>query len=314
MIQTVNGKIKKGDLGKALIHEHISCASNNFIKAFGTKWLDRDRLAGYASDVLVQAKKEYNIGLFVDGTPIDLGRDISLLKKVSEESGVEIVASSGFYYFPSLEFVSNTAQDIGELLIEEYENGIEGTGIKPGILKCATGNMGFTNDISKRFEAVCYAQRETGLPIYVHCEHKGNIAFEQIDFFKDKGVNLEKVIIGHSALRMDFDYLKKILDSGCYISIDQCHCCGREQSEIANCIIKLCDLGYGNKILISNDYCIHSDFCRLSNNGLNFEAGNHVKNLGFVFEILYKEYIRIGGNEEAWERMTTQNTIDVLDI
>ena len=145
MIQTVNGKIKKGDLGKALIHEHISCASNNFIKAFGTKWLDRDRLAGYASDVLVQAKKEYNIGLFVDGTPIDLGRDISLLKKVSEESGVEIVASSGFYYFPSLEFVSNTAQDIGELLIEEYENGIEGTGIKPGILKCATGNMGLKN-------------------------------------------------------------------------------------------------------------------------------------------------------------------------
>ena len=73
-------------------------------------------------------------------------------------------------------------------------------------------------------------------------------------------------------------------------------------------------MGYGNKILISNDYCIHSDFCRQSNNGLNFEAGNHVKNLGFVFEILYKEYIRIGGNEEAWERMTTQNTIDVLDI
>ena len=36
--------------------------------------------------------------------------------------------------------------------------------------------------------------------------------------------------------------------------------------------------------------------------------------VGGVFEILYKEYIRIGGNEEAWERMTTQNTIDVLDI
>lgn len=86
MIQTVNGKVEKANFGKALIHEHISCASNDFIKAFGTKWLDRDFLAKYAADVLVKAKREYNIGLLVDGTPIDLGRDISLLKKVSEES------------------------------------------------------------------------------------------------------------------------------------------------------------------------------------------------------------------------------------
>ena len=135
MIQTVKGRAEKAD----------------FIKAFGKKWLDRDLLARYAADVLINAKKEYNIGLIVDGTPIDLGRDISLLKKVSEESGVEIVASSGFYWFPSFEFTSNDARYIGELIIHECENGMEETGIKPDILKCAAGYLGFSNEISKRF-------------------------------------------------------------------------------------------------------------------------------------------------------------------
>ncbi len=314
MIQTVNGKIGKTDFGKALIHEHISCASNDFIKAFGRKWLDRDFLAQYAADVLVRAKKEYNIGLIVDGTPIDLGRDISLLKKVSDKSGVDIVASSGFYWFPSFEFVSNNARYIGELIIQECENGIEETGIKPGILKCAVGYSGLTNEILKRLETISIAQTQTGLPVYVHCEHKGNSAFEQIEFFKEKGVNLEKVIIGHSALRPDYDYLKTILKSGCCISIDQCHCCGKEQTDIAKCIIKLCISGYGDKVLISNDYCIHSDFAEESKNGLNLDIDTQVKNLGFVFDVLYNEYKRLDGKEDDWERMTTQNVINVLDI
>ncbi|WP_407424842.1 phosphotriesterase [Methanobrevibacter sp.] len=314
MLQTVNGKIKKDNLGKALIHEHISCASNDFIKAFGTKWLDRNFLVEYASNVLADAKKKYNIGLIVDGTPIDLGRDISLLKKVSDKSGVHIVASSGFYWFPSFEFVLNDEYYIAELLISECKNGIEGTDIKPGILKCAVGYPGITNDIMKRLKAVSIAQRETGLPLYVHCEHKGNSVFEQIDFFVDLDVNVEKIIIGHSAIRPDYDYLKSILNLGCYVSIDQCHCCGYELSDIAKIIIKLCSDGYGDKILISNDYCIHSDFAEKSKNGLNLNVKTQVENLGFVFDVLYDKYKYLGGNDDVWNRITTENVINILDV
>ena len=82
MIQTVNGKIEKRALGKSLIHEHISCASNDFAKAFGKKWLDREELCDDASDVLALAGAKYNLGLFVDGTPVDLGRDAKLLKNM----------------------------------------------------------------------------------------------------------------------------------------------------------------------------------------------------------------------------------------
>lgn len=97
----------------------------------------------------------------VDGTPIDLGRDATLLKEVSELSGVKIVASTGFYYLQSIEAFNNSLQELAEWLIKECKNGINGTDIKPGILKCATGNMGKTEDNLKKLSAMGIIQKET---------------------------------------------------------------------------------------------------------------------------------------------------------
>ena len=60
----------------------------------------------------------------VDATPIDLGRDILLLKEVSQLSGVKIVASTGFYYLQSIEAFNNTAEELAEWLINECKSGI----------------------------------------------------------------------------------------------------------------------------------------------------------------------------------------------
>ena len=96
MIQTVTGEIKGKELGTVLMHEHISCASLSFCAAFGEKWFDRERIKALSVETLKKMKAERGLGLFVDATPIDVGRDVLLLKAVSEKSGVSIVASSGF--------------------------------------------------------------------------------------------------------------------------------------------------------------------------------------------------------------------------
>ena len=44
MIQTVTGQINKEETGAVLMHEHISCSSLSYEKAFGEKWLDREQL------------------------------------------------------------------------------------------------------------------------------------------------------------------------------------------------------------------------------------------------------------------------------
>ena len=150
MIQTVTGAVSGKNFGKVLSHEHITCASLSFRTAFGDKWLDRERLLALSVETLKKMKKERGLGLFVDATPIDVGRDVALLKAVSEQTGVYIVASTGFYCLQGIETLSNSAESLAEFFIDECKNGVYGTDIKPGILKCATGSLGLTEDNLKK--------------------------------------------------------------------------------------------------------------------------------------------------------------------
>ncbi len=314
MIQTVTGAIHKKDFGAVLTHEHISCASLSFNNAFAESWLNKTQLKTLACETLKRTNQKYNLGLMVDGTSIDLGRDAILLKEVSELSGVKIVASTGFYYLQSIEAFNNSPQELAEWLIKECNNGIGDTDIKPGILKCATGNIGITEDNLKKLSAMAIVQKETGLPLYVHCEHNEDIAFRQLEILLENGANIDKIIIGHTAIRPDADYLENILKTGCYICMDQSHCHPHHLSSIADTLVKLCPKGYSDKILLSNDYCIHNDFCNNKTNGLHLNAEQHAENLGYVFDVLYKEYISLGGNENNWNKMLCQNPFNVLDV
>ena len=314
MIQTVTGKIEGSEIGCVLMHEHISCSSVACVNAFSGRWLDKERLKTLSVETLSLAKQKYGLGLIVDGTPIDLGRDGAILKEISELSGVRMVASTGFYYLQSIETKSNSPEELAHWLIEEFENGIAGTDIKPGILKCATGEHGITLDNLTKLSAVGIAQSVTGLPLYVHCEHRGDIAFKQIEALIKSGAEIKKIIIGHTAMRPGIEYLESILKTGCYISMDQCHCYPGRIDEIAKALVFLCSKGYSDKILISNDHCIHSDFARRDKNGLHLSATQHADGLGYVFDHLKSKYMEFGGQSNDWNAITSKNPIEVLDI
>lgn len=313
MIQTVTGAVKKADMGAVLMHEHISCASLSFRSAFGDKWLDRDKLKKLSCEALKQTKEQYGLGLFVDGTPIDLGRDPELLREISELTGIKIIASTGFYFLQGVEAFDNDAGELAGWLIEECKTGIRKTGIKPGILKCATGGMGITDDNRKRLSAMAMVQKSTGLPLYVHCEHFRDIALQQLETLLACGADAEKIIIGHAAMRPNGEYLESILARGCFVCMDQCHCYPDKFPLLVETLVTLCQKGYAEKLLISNDYCIHNDCWSREKNGLHLTAGQHADALGFVFGKLYQNYITAGGTQEDWETMLNKNPIQVLD-
>lgn len=314
MIQTVTGTIKKEEIGNVLMHEHVSCSSLSFERAFGKGWLDKTRLESLAAEAIKQAGEKYKLGLMVDGTPIDLGRDAMLLKTISKLSGVKIVASTGFYYLESIEAMNNSPEELACLLIGECENGILDTDIKPGILKCATGENGITKDNKTKLSAVGIVQNKTGLPLYAHSDHREDIVEKQLKILLESGANAEKIIIGHCAIRPDAEYLEKILDRGCYICMDQCHCDSRRLPKVASVLVDLCNKGYDEKILLSNDYCIHNDCCHRSKNGFHLDAPQHADGLGYIFHTLYPQFLSAGGSEDYWNMMTSKNPITVLDV
>ena len=122
MIQTVTHCLKKEELGKSLVHEHISCVSNDMLMAFGDKWLSDEELIARALKIISAMKDIYGLDTIVDGTPIDLGRNAGVLKRLSELSGVNIIASAGLYHYPTFVTAANEEKTIAEWFSDEIKN------------------------------------------------------------------------------------------------------------------------------------------------------------------------------------------------
>ena len=305
MIYTVTGELQKTDFGNVCVHEHICVASNDMKKTFGKSWFDKEKVINLASDIL----KKSGFGLFVDGTPCDLGRDVQILKSVSEQSGVKIVASSGLYYYPDLFTENRTSRQLAAWILKECIEGMEGTDIKPGILKCASNGAEISNDSKKRLSAMAMVQKETGLAMYVHCSHSGEVD-EKIKILADSGAILEKLIIGHCGLNPDSDYLEALLSKGCYIAMDQNYC-SRRKAEIPNTLTELCKRGYASRICLSSDHSIYSDFTDDENTGINKTLEEHIHILNYQQENIYPVF---EGSKDDWRKMTGQNMVDILDV
>ena len=305
MINTVTGAVDKKGFKKACIHEHVSIVSNDMLNTFGKEWFDKKKFIPLAVEVL----KKSGFDMFVDGTPCDLGRDVRLLKAVSKKSGVKIVASTGFYYLPNIYSDCRTANDLIDWILKECEVGMEGTNIKPGILKCASHESKLNSHTEKRLQTMAVVQNKTGLPMYVHCSHNNEVE-EKLEFLIKNGANPERLIIGHCALKPNANYLENIIKSGCYIAMDQNHCTPHKEQAI-EVLNALCARGYSNKILLSSDYCIYSDFGKPGWLGNEHDSDYNVYKLNYQEKVIKPKFT---GKIEDFERMMGENILEVLDV
>jgi len=160
---------------------------------------------------------------FVDPCPMDIGRDVEFMAEVSLASGVRIICATGLYK----EDLGNTAyfkqrsiEEITEAYVFELTKGVGTTGIKAGIIKCATGKGQITKYEENCLHAAARAHKATGAPITTHTD-EGTMGREQLDIFAAEGVNLDHVIIGHSCGSSDLKYHVDMLDRGCFLGFDR---------------------------------------------------------------------------------------------
>jgi phosphotriesterase-related protein len=147
-----------------------------------------------------------------------------------------------------------------ELFVKELTEGIGMTGVRAGMLKCATGTNGFTVGVERVLRAVAAAHRVTGAPITTHSVARLLQGPPQQDMLASEGVDLRRVVIGHCGDSTDLDYLRKIADRGSYLGMDQFgveHMCPFEVR--VQTVVQLCELGYAERILLSQDYACFAD-------------------------------------------------------
>ncbi len=311
MLRTVCGDISETIVtGNILTHEHVMCASFDMLHMWGDKWLNLAEFEAFAVEVYKSIGEKYGVSLIVDATPCDLGRDAALIKRVSQHSGVHLMASTGFYFYPSQLTSTRSPRQLAEICIDECKNGIGETGIRPGILKCAIDREGMTADCRKRLAAMGIVQRETGLPLYAHCHHVQNTGHELLDVLLENGAAPGQIAVGHATSRMEVPYLVSLLERGCYIALDQPHC--HDGQRCVDTVAELCRLGYGARLLLSMDTPIYSDF----ENGAQVlkPLESYVARYGMLFETLLQGFREAGCSEEECRAVVRENALRYLQL
>ena len=254
-INSVLGPIDSSDLGFTLMHEHVMVAASGLSKSYpdllGPNREER------AIACLKKAKAE-GINTLLDATTFDLGRDPELLRHVAFESGVNLINVTGWWLDVPRFMLGVGANQMADEFIRDINEGFRGTDIKAGMLKCAADFEGVTPPLETMARAVARAHLQTGVPIMVHSYPTGHVAKRQIEIFREEGVDLTRVKIDHSNDTTDTDYLKWILDQGCFLGLDRYP--GRLVSPHMRTVTlkRLMDLGYGERLCPSHDcICLH---------------------------------------------------------
>ncbi len=252
-VNTVTGPVSPDALGRTLMHEHV------FVE-YGTALRDCRPLGAAHEQILatclgVAARiKACGVATVVDPTTTDLGRNVPLLKHVSEKSGLNIVCCTGIYStstYQALRLRLGGADAVADLFIRELSEGIGDSGVRAGIIKLVTGHE-IDEDDHELLCACARASVATGAPIITHTE--GMLGPDQQRILHEQGVPPEKIIVGHSCISTSFGYHRQIVAAGSYIGFDRFGMEGGMPDEVrAASLKKLIDAGFLDRLIVSHD-------------------------------------------------------------
>lgn len=263
IVRTVTGDIAASHLGVTNAHEHVLIRSGLIIA----------KEPDFRLDSIEKAVEELtDYGTFggktvVDTAPIGIGRDPEGLAQVSRQSGIHIVAATGFhktkYYVDSHWRFHYSAQEIAELLIEEIRDGMdqhsfEGplrrkTNVRAGVIKVASDYQFMNAATRVAFEAAAIAHKETGAPVLTHTE-MGTLAMEQLRLLELLGVPPQHIVLSHMDRNPDLALHCELARTGVFLEYDGP---GRikyfPESILIDLMRGMFEAGLGSQILLGGD-------------------------------------------------------------
>jgi phosphotriesterase-related protein len=257
MVQTVRGPIDVSKLGFTLSHEHICNCTPGFWEKWPKSAGGREGLTSRAVEQL-KALEASGVDTLIDLTPYDVGRDIRLIEEVSHKSGIQIVACTGQHLFAPPSLVERPTEALTEFFIREIEQGIDGTGIKAGVIKVATANDVVTAPEERALRAAARASRATGVRIatYTHARLRGGE--KQAEIFGTEGISPARVSLGHSDDSGDIGYLAGLARRGYTLGMGHINRGLKPDARVswqarAAHIKQLIDMGFVDRLFLSQD-------------------------------------------------------------
>ncbi len=260
-VETLRGPIDTSQLGFTLMHEHVFVLSEGVNENFPSLWDEEQQTASAREKLREMA--DVGVRTMVDLTVLGNGRNIPLVQRAVGDIPLNVIVATGLYTYDEVprHFQSRDADYLADLFVRDITEGIQGTNVKAAILKCATDKPGVTEGVEKVLRAAARAHRRTGVPISTHTHSPTKRGLEQQAIFQEEGVDLSRVVIGHSGDTEDIDYLQQLLKAGSYIGMDRFGIDRYLTTEKRVAVIaKLCELGYAERMVLSHDASCYIDW------------------------------------------------------
>ena len=341
-IMTVNGKIDRKTLGVSLAHEHLLIDLRGLVDRPDPKenpkfyeplrmdnrryiWSDPyamldNALIGDEKTAVSEAKiaKEDGVDTIVDVTLSDIARDPLALRRISKESGVNVVMGCGHYIDGSLgeKVRSMTETELTDEILNDLKKGAEGTDVCAGVIGEIGTSAEVTADEWKNVRAAGFAAVETGAGVHIHTAlwERNGIAVAKT--LIGLGVRPSKICINHIDVDIREDYLSELVDLGVIVEYDNFGkefyipkrerglLLGRFAYDLERCrsIAGLVKRGYKKQIFVCNDICLKNMLCAYGGNGYAHITRNIVPMLADV-----------GLSESEIDCILRENPADFLD-
>ncbi|WP_405611727.1 phosphotriesterase [Streptomyces sp. NBC_01508] len=302
-LRTVTGPLPTSAVrGPALAHEHLVLDLDR--AGEGAAVLHVDRHGAAVTTELAALREEYGLGLVVELTCRGMGRSPQALARISAESGVPVVAATGWYYEPfhPAELDGASVEELTATLVRESDDGFGDTGIRPGVL----GEIGSHGDMptepeSRALLASARAAVATGLSVATHAQlGRGGLA--QLELLTGAGLSPHRVSVGHQDLLDAPAVHRELAASGAYVAFDTV---GKEsyQSDTTRLrlLLALVEAGHADRVLLSCDISRHAY--------LRSEGG---QGYGHLFRSFLPRVRAAGVDENLIDLMTRRNPLRFL--
>lgn len=251
-VNTVNGPLDPSALQFTLMHEHLIVKPQKDDPRYVPYTLDSPAKSTFEAIEF----KTHGGKSIVEMTPINYGRNVDQLQKISKASKTNILFATGFHKeeFQPAYVQDSSVEELKEILVKEIREGVGQNHLKPAVIKCGSSLNVITENEKKCIQAAALASLETDLPVSTHCD-KGTMGKEQAQLLLEAGLSPAKILLGHVDIPENYDYLKELCDLGVNVQIDHVgrHLEDHDQTRV-DLVRNLVHDGYLRQVFISGDF------------------------------------------------------------
>ena len=273
-VETVRGPVATASLGRTYMHEHIFVLTPDVQQNYPGEWGDEDvRVADAVGKLTALAAS--GVRTIVDPTVVGLGRYIPRIRRVADQvPELNIVVATGCYTYHDVPFFfHHRTPAIGALFgreepepmvpmfVADIMEGIAGTGVRAGMLKCAVDEAGLTEGVERVMRAVARTHLATGCPITVHTHPGTHRGLDVQRVMAEEGVEPSRVVLGHSGDSSDLDHLSALAEAGFWLGMDRFGINLETTFEArADTVVELCRRGLAEQMVLSHDAACYIDW------------------------------------------------------